>query len=122
MHEELPLKFNITWKIFQNQSFMKPESDEAAIKNTVTRDPGTLTKCDVRGDTKDVSKTETLKGLGEISFVEKHSQTNILVMTLTNRYNLESQSYVNYEVKVFNRKLPYFSIDNAHPKLFRHSF
>ena len=66
-----------------------------------------LTKCDVvRGDTKDVSKTETLKGLSEIrSFVEKHSQANILVMNVTNRYNLEAQSCVNYEVKVFNRKL-----------------
>jgi hypothetical protein len=87
---------------------VKPGSDLAAIiTNTVTIDTGTLTKHDVVwGDTKDVSKIETMKGLSEItSFVEKHSQTNVLVMNVTNRYNLDAQSSVNYEVKVFDRKL-----------------
>jgi hypothetical protein len=87
---------------------MKSGSELAAITNTVTRDTGALTKhyVVVWGDTKDVSKTETLKGLSEIrSFVEKHSQTNILVMNVTNTYNLDAQSCVNYEVKIFNRKL-----------------
>jgi len=64
---------------------MKPGSDLGAIMNTVTRDTGTLAKLDiVWGDTKDVGKTETLKELSEKrSFVEKRSQTNILVMNVT---------------------------------------
>jgi hypothetical protein len=54
---------------------MKPGSDFTAIMHTVTRDTGALTKHDVIlwGNTKDISKNETLKGLGGIkSFVEKH--------------------------------------------------
>ena len=89
---------------------MKPGSDLAAITNTVTRDTGALTNHDVvvvvRGATKDISRNKTQKGLCQIrSFLEKNSQTNILVMNVPNKFDLDAQSCVNYEVKVLNRKL-----------------
>jgi hypothetical protein len=56
--------------------------------------------------TKDISRNETSKGLCQIrNFAEKHSQTNVLVMNVPNRFDLDAQSCVNYDVKFFNRKL-----------------
>lgn len=83
---------------FEIQGIVKPGSDLAAITNTVTRDTGIVTKHDVAvwGDAKDVSKNETLKGFCEIRiFVENHSQTNILVLNVPNRYNLDAHFCVN---------------------------
>ena len=36
--------------------------------------------------------------------VEKHSETNVLVVNVPNRFNFGAHSCVNYEVKSFNRK------------------
>lgn len=53
MHEEFPLKLNITQK-----RILKPGSDLAVITNTATRDTGTLTDHDVvvQDGTKDISR------------------------------------------------------------------
>ena len=46
------------------------------------------------------------RGLNQIrNFVEKHSQTNVLVMNVPYRFDLGAHSCVNSEVKAFNRKL-----------------
>jgi hypothetical protein len=104
-------------KEFEIQGFMKLGSDLAAVTNTVTRDTGTLTNDDddddhgdhddvYGGGTKDIGRNETWKGLCQTSsFVSKHSQTNILVINVHNRFDLAAQSCVNYEGKFFNRKL-----------------
>ena len=88
---------------------MKPGSDLAAITHTVNKDTGALTKQDavfVWGGIRDISRNETQKGLCQIrNFVEKHSQTNVLVVNVPNRFDLGAHSCVNYEVKAFNRKL-----------------
>ena len=39
------------------------------------------------------------------NFVEKHSQTDVLVMSVSHRFDLGAHSCVNSEVKAFNRKL-----------------
>ena len=53
------------------------------------------------GRHKGVGKKETQKGLLQInSFVEKHSEANIIVMSLPHRYDLEVNSCVNNDVKV----------------------
>ena len=53
-----------------------------------------------------VRRDETQKGLCHIrSLVEKGSQTNILVMNVTYRFDLDAQSCVNHEVKLFNKNL-----------------
>ena len=46
------------------------------------------------------------KGLHQIkNFVENHKQTNVIVISVPCRYDLEPKSCVNDEVKVYNRKL-----------------
>jgi RNase H-fold protein (predicted Holliday junction resolvase) len=46
------------------------------------------------------------KGLHQIkNFVKNHNQTNVIVMSIPCRYDLEPKSFVNDEVKVYNRKL-----------------
>ena len=37
--------------------------------------------------------------------MERHSQTNVQVVNVPNRFDLEAHSFVNYEVNTFNRKL-----------------
>ena len=77
--------------------------------HTVNRDICTLTKQDdvvVWGGIRDISRNDSQKGLCQIrNFVERHSQTNVLIVNVPNRYDLEARSCVNYEVNAFNRKL-----------------
>jgi len=69
---------------------------------TINRDTGTLTKQDsvvVWGGIRDVSRNESQKGLCQIrNFVERHSQTNVLVVNVPNRFDLGTHSCVNYEL------------------------
>ena len=52
------------------------------------------------GGIRDKIKNETPKGLCQIkNFVERHSQTNVLVVNVPNRFDLGVHSCVNYEVK-----------------------
>ena len=58
------------------------------------------------GGTREVGRNETEKSLHQIkNFVENHKQTNVIVMSVSCRYDLEPKSCVNDEVKVYNRKL-----------------
>ena len=88
---------------------MKPGSNPATVTHTLNKDTGALTKQDavvIWGGTRDVSRNETQRGLAQIrEFVGKHSHTNVLVMNVPHRFDLEAHSCVNNEVKVFNRKL-----------------
>jgi len=60
----------------------------------------------VWGGTRDVGRSETKKGLYQMkNFVSKHNQTNVIVMIVPCRYDLDPKSCVNDEVKVYNRKL-----------------
>ena len=94
---------------FEIKGIVKPVSDLAAITHTVTRDTGALTEHDaivVWGGTRDVSRNESQKGLCQIrKLVERHSHTNVLVVNVPKRFDLETHCCVNYEVNAFNRKL-----------------
>ena len=94
---------------FEVHGFVKPGANAQMIVNTSTKTMGKLTKKDVVvvwGGTRDVGKNETDKGLRQIrNFVENHKQTNVIVMSVPYRHDLESSSCVNHEVKVYNRKL-----------------
>ena len=58
------------------------------------------------GGTWDIGRNEKEKGLHQIkNFVENHKQTNVIVISVPCRYDLEPKSCVNDEVKVYNRKL-----------------
>jgi len=76
--------------------------------HTFNRDTGTLTKQDavvVWGGIRDISRNESQKGLCQIrSFVDRHSQTNVLIVNVPNRFGLEALSCVNYEVNACNSK------------------
>ena len=65
----------------------------------------TLTEI-VWGGTRDTGRNEIRKGLQQIkNFVENHKQTNVTVISVPHRHDLESKSWVNDAVKEFNRKL-----------------
>jgi RNase H-fold protein (predicted Holliday junction resolvase) len=58
------------------------------------------------GGTKNGGKNKNQKGLPQIkNFVENHNQTNIIVISIPHRYDLQINSCVNNYIKVFNRKL-----------------
>jgi hypothetical protein len=60
----------------------------------------------VWGVTRDVGINEMEKGLYHIkNFVKNHNQTKVIVMSVPCRYDLEPNSCVNDEEKVYNRKL-----------------
>ena len=87
---------------------MESGANTEIIVNISTKITKKLIKQDVVvvwGDTRDVGRNETEKGLHQIKkFVENHKQTNIIVMSVPCRYDLEPKSCVNDEVKVYNRK------------------
>jgi hypothetical protein len=96
-------------KNFGVQGVVKPSSDLLSILNPGIEDTKDLTKNDITvvlGGTRDVSENETDNDLSQIrTFVKMHSKTNILVLELPDRYNLNTNSCVNREGKVSNRKL-----------------
>jgi hypothetical protein len=70
----------------------------------------------VWGGTKDISRNESTKGLSQIrSSVRINKNTNIMVMNLPNRQDIDATSCINQEMKVFNRKLGKYmkSFDHA---------
>jgi hypothetical protein len=58
------------------------------------------------GGTRDVAKNEAKDCLGNLSeFAKLTANTNVIVMCVPHRFDLQSSSYVNKEVEPFNRKL-----------------
>jgi hypothetical protein len=94
---------------FKVQGHIKPGASAAAVLKTPTQEIGELTKnatvvewC----DTGDVGRNDTQNGLHHIqSFVERYQNTNVMVINVPNRYDLQVDSCVKKEVKTFNRKL-----------------
>jgi len=88
---------------------VKPSSNLAAVINTAKKDTEELTKNNVVvvwGGTKDVGKNKTQNGLLQLkNIAENHKQTNIFVMSIPHRYDLQINSWLNNEIQVFNTKL-----------------
>jgi len=94
---------------FEFQGIVKPGANTEIIVNTSTKITRKLTKKDVvvvwRG-TRDVGRNETETGLHQMkNFVTNHNQTNVIVMSVPCRYDLDPKSWSNGEVKESNRKL-----------------
>lgn len=91
------------------QGIVKPGANIEVIVNTSTKTIRNFTKKDivvVWGGSRDVGKNETDIELLQIkNFVENHSQTNFVVMSVPYRHDLDPESCINDEVKVYNRKL-----------------
>jgi hypothetical protein len=66
---------------------MKPGSDIAVITHTVSGDTSVLTNQDaviILGGTRDIIRIDTQNGLCQINFMERHSETNVLVVNEPN--------------------------------------
>jgi hypothetical protein len=78
---------------FEVSGIVKPGASMEEIVNTVSRDIKKLTNKDIVVvwiGTLDVAKNETEKGLHQIkTFVEYHNQTNIIVISVPHRHDLE---------------------------------
>ena len=94
---------------FKVQGIVKPGANMEIIVNTSPKITRKLTKKDnvvVWGGTRDVGRNETKKGLHHMkNSVSNRNQTNVIVMSVPCRYDLDLKSCVNDEVKVYNRKL-----------------
>jgi hypothetical protein len=94
---------------FEVNGIVKPGANIEIIVNTSTKIIEKLTKKDnvvVWGGTRDVGSNETEKGFHQIkNFVENGKQTNVIVMSVPCKYDLEPKLCVNDEVKVYNIKL-----------------
>jgi hypothetical protein len=88
---------------FEVTGIVKPGASTEEVVNTASRNIGKLTNKDmvvVWTGALDVAKNETEKGLHQIkTFVEYYSQTNIMVMSVPHRHDLDNKSCVNDEVK-----------------------
>jgi len=91
------------------QGIVKPGADMETIVSSSIKSIKKFTKKDtvvVWGGTRDVGKNESAKGLHQLkNFIEQNSQTNFIMIGVPHRYDLDSKSCVNEEVKVYNRKL-----------------
>jgi hypothetical protein len=92
---------------FEIQGIVKPGADLAAITHTVDKVTGALTKQDalvVWGGSRDVSRNESLKGLDQTSqFVESNSQTNVVVVNVPHRFDLETKAFNRTLSKLTNK-------------------
>lgn len=91
------------------QGLIKPGANIEEIVSFSSKNIGNFTKKDIVvlcGGTQDVGKNETNKGIHKLKhFIDSHSHTNFIVLGVPHRHDLDLNSCVNNEVKVFNRKL-----------------
>jgi hypothetical protein len=91
------------------QALVKPGANIEAILHLTDSEIRNLTEqdvCIIWGGTRDVAKNESNLGLQQlIKFLGKHQNTNIILIEVPHRYDLEADSCVNKETKEFNRKL-----------------
>jgi hypothetical protein len=96
-------------KMFSVIGFVKPGADINILTSSVELMVKSLTYNDVivlSGGTKDTGRNNSKKGLRNIlNFVKINSQTNIVLLTVPHKYDLESWACVNNEIRVYNRKL-----------------
>jgi hypothetical protein len=89
--------------------FVKANASVSEPVCTTEEEVNKLTKNDVLvfwGGANDVSKNNTAKGFTqEINYLRRNQQTNCIVIAVPHRFDLDDNSCVNTEVKMYNRKL-----------------
>ncbi|PNF38678.1 hypothetical protein B7P43_G18384, partial [Cryptotermes secundus] len=89
--------------------FVMPGADISNLSTTAVSMVESLTLNDVivfSGGTKETGKNDSREALRNIlNFIKTNSHTNIVLLNIPHRYDLENWSCVNDEIKVFNRKL-----------------
>jgi len=96
---------------FEVCSWIKPGANTEELVNTLEKDFKCLGKKDViviNGGTNDTGskRNQTNKVLVKMAqFMQKHSNSNTIVVNIPHRYDMDRKSVTNLEIKVFNRKL-----------------
>jgi predicted phosphodiesterase len=102
------IKYNLE-NDFEVQGVINPGTGLKEITNSMKKEIKRLTKKDVVvvwGGTSEVGKNETINGLNQIKeFLKKNNHTNIIHMCVPHRFELQENSCVSNEIKVFNRRL-----------------
>jgi len=87
---------------------VKPGAGAGILVNTANSDITNLTKNDVKfcGGANDVAKYNSKTTLKHIrNFIKSNNHTNIILISAPHGYDLMQSSYVNNEIRSFNRKL-----------------
>ena len=96
---------------FEVSSCIKPGAKMEELVGTMEKDCECLRKSDViiiNGGANDVSpmRAHTISAIGKLThFVQKYSNTNIIIVNVPHRYDLNRTSVVNSEIHAFNRQL-----------------
>jgi hypothetical protein len=100
-------------KNFEVLGIVKPGSTLKEITNTINSTVNSLTKndvCIIWGGSRDVAKNESENGLRHLKdFVTRQYLTNVVVINVPYRHDLQESSCVNSAVEKFNRKLRKYS-------------
>jgi hypothetical protein len=87
---------------------VKPNADVSMLIDTAKQEVSKLTKNYInflRG-ANDIDKNVSAKGLIQtVNFLRRNQHTNIIVINVTHRFDLNEKSCINEEVKRCNRKL-----------------
>jgi hypothetical protein len=92
-------------------SWIKPDAKTEELVGTIEKDFKCLGKSDViiiSGGANDVSsmRTQTISAVGKMTrFVQKYSNTNIIIVNTPHRHDLDRTSVVNSQIHAFNRQL-----------------
>jgi RNase H-fold protein (predicted Holliday junction resolvase) len=115
MAKEIQHKLDNSYSV---QGLSKPGTELKNILYTNANEYMKLTKNDtiiIWGGIRDVSRNESQKGLLHVwKFILMTSNTNVIVMGLPKRWDLEEHSCVNEEVVKFNRKLSKYLKQSQH--------
>ena len=94
---------------FSVTGITKPNADIEGITSPRHFAPDNLTKHDTVifcGGTRDISRNESKSGLCSLKkFVQRTSNTNVILLETPLRYELPLSSCVNFEVRLFNKRM-----------------
>ena len=105
---------------FEVSVWIKPGANTEESVNTLEKDLKCLSKKDViviNGGANDIGSMRNQTDMVLIKmaqFMQKHSNSNIIVVNIPHRYDLDRNSVINLEIQAVNRKL------NKMAKVFSH--
>ena len=96
---------------FEVSSWIKLGAKMEELVGTMQKDCKCLGKSDViviNGGANDISskRTHTISAVGKMTrFVQKFNNTNIIIVNIPHRYDLDRTSVINSEIQAFNKQL-----------------
>jgi len=96
---------------FEVSSWIKPGATMDELVGTMENDFKDLEKSDViviNGGANDVNsrRSQTINAVGNMAcFVQQYNNTNIIIVNIPHRYDLDRTSVINSEIQVFNRQI-----------------